>query len=52
MVLDSNVAALDFPALDFAIDCARGRIDVETDGDTWHANSERAALDNRRATAH
>jgi very-short-patch-repair endonuclease len=38
-------------ALDFAIYCARGQIDVETDGDTWHANSERAAEDNRRDNA-
>lgn len=38
-------------ALDFAIYCARGKIDVETDGDTWHANPEKAALDNRRDNA-
>lgn len=49
--LDSDIAALDFAALDFAIYCARGRIDVETDGDTWHANPERAAVDNRRDNA-
>ncbi len=49
--LDSMVAALDYAALDFAIYCAHGRIDVETDGDTWHANPERAALDNRRDNA-
>ena len=49
--LDSNVATLDFAALDFAIYCARGRINVETDGDTWHANPERAALDNLRDNA-
>ncbi|MEM7534857.1 MAG: DUF559 domain-containing protein [Chloroflexota bacterium] len=35
-------------ALDFAIYCASGKIDVETDGDTWHANPEKAALDNLR----
>ena len=38
-------------ALDFAIYCARGKIDVETDGDTWHANPEKAAIDNRRDNA-
>ena len=27
-------------ALDFAIYCAKGNMDVETDGDTWHANPE------------
>ncbi len=37
-----------FYFLDFAIHCATGNIDVETDGDEWHANPERAALDNRR----
>lgn len=35
-------------ALDFAIYCATGKIDVETDGDVWHANPERAAQDNLR----
>ena len=34
--------------LDFAIYCAKGKLDVETDGDTWHSNSERAAVDNLR----
>jgi len=34
--------------LDFAIYCASGKIDVEADGDQWHANPERAALDNLR----
>jgi very-short-patch-repair endonuclease len=38
-------------ALDFAIYCARGQIDVETDGDTWHANPERTAEDNLRDNA-
>jgi very-short-patch-repair endonuclease len=38
-------------ALDFAIYCAKGSIDVETDGDTWHANPEKAAQDNRRDNA-
>lgn len=35
-------------ALDFAIFCDRGQIDVETDGDTWHADSARIPLDNQR----
>jgi very-short-patch-repair endonuclease len=35
-------------ALDFAIFCDRGNIDVETDGDTWHADPVRIPLDNRR----
>jgi very-short-patch-repair endonuclease len=35
-------------ALDFAIYCAKGKLDVETDGDFWHANSEKAAQDNLR----
>jgi very-short-patch-repair endonuclease len=34
--------------LDFAIYCAKGKIDVETDGDHWHANPEKAELDNLR----
>lgn len=38
-------------ALDFAIYCAKGQIDVETDGDTWYANPEKAALDNLRDNA-
>jgi len=35
-------------ALDFAIYCASGKIDVETDGDTWHADRERIPQDNLR----
>lgn len=35
-------------ALDFAIYCAQGKLDIETDGDTWHANPERAVQDNLR----
>lgn len=35
-------------ALDFAIFCDQGRIDVETDGDTWHADAARIPLDNQR----
>ncbi len=35
-------------ALDFAIYCTYGKINVETDGDTWHADKERIPLDNLR----
>jgi very-short-patch-repair endonuclease len=35
-------------ALDFAIFCNKGNIDVETDGDTWHAERSRIGLDNQR----
>lgn len=35
-------------ALDFAIYCNEGKLDVEADGDTWHANPQRAAQDNLR----
>jgi len=35
-------------ALDFAVYCAKGNIDVETDGDFWHANPEKAEQDNLR----
>lgn len=34
--------------LDFAIYCAKGKLDVETDGDTWHIERERARSDNVR----
>jgi very-short-patch-repair endonuclease len=34
--------------LDFAIFCNDGFIDVETDGDTWHAQKERIKTDNER----
>jgi very-short-patch-repair endonuclease len=34
--------------LDFAIYCAKGNIDVETDGDIYHANPEKSAKDNVR----
>jgi len=37
--------------LDFALFCKNGRIDVETDGDTWHLGRERAPLDNARDNA-
>lgn len=35
-------------ALDFAIYCVTGKIDVETDGDTWHSDPARIPLDNQR----
>lgn len=35
-------------ALDFAIFCEQGKIDVETDGDSWHADLTRIPLDNQR----
>ncbi len=35
-------------ALDFAIYCVTGKLDVETDGDVWHANPKQAAQDNLR----
>ena len=34
--------------LDFAVFCGQGKIDVETDGDTWHADRARIPLDNQR----
>ena len=37
--------------LDFAIYCVRGRIDIEADGDTWHADKGRIPLDNERNNA-
>jgi very-short-patch-repair endonuclease len=37
--------------LDFAIYCAKGNLDVETDGDSWHANPEKASEDNFRDNA-
>lgn len=37
-----------FYQLDFAIFCNDGRIDVEADGDTWHAQRERIDKDNKR----
>jgi very-short-patch-repair endonuclease len=37
-----------FYALDFAIYCVTGKIDVETDGDTWHSDPARIPLDNLR----
>ena len=37
--------------LDFALFCAKGQVDVETDGDAWHADRERIPEDNRRDNA-
>jgi very-short-patch-repair endonuclease len=34
--------------LDFALFCEKGKLDVETDGDTWHADPLRIPEDNRR----
>ena len=34
--------------LDFAIFCNQGKIDVETDGDTWHIGPESAQVDRQR----
>jgi very-short-patch-repair endonuclease len=34
--------------LDFAIFCNVGSVDIETDGDTWHADPKRIPQDNRR----
>ncbi|MBI3732442.1 MAG: DUF559 domain-containing protein [Chloroflexi bacterium] len=42
---------LDFYALDFAIYCLKGKIDVEADGDYWHTSSEKSAADNVRDNA-
>ncbi len=37
-----------FYFLDFAIFCDQGKIDVETDGDTWHIGPEPAQVDRQR----
>ena len=37
--------------LDFAVFCNKGFIDIEADGDTWHIQKDRAALDNVRNNA-
>ncbi len=34
--------------LDFALYCVRGPLDIETDGDTWHADPKRIPEDNLR----
>ncbi len=38
-------------AFDFAIFCEKAGIDVETDGDTYHANPAQATADNIRNNA-
>jgi very-short-patch-repair endonuclease len=35
-------------ALDFAVYCASGKLDIETDGDTWHSDPKRIPQDNLR----
>jgi very-short-patch-repair endonuclease len=35
-------------ALDFAVFCEQGSLDVETDGERWHIDRDRAPLDYRR----
>jgi very-short-patch-repair endonuclease len=35
-------------ALDFAVYCVAGKLDIETDGDTWHADPQRIPEDNLR----
>ncbi|MBL7202417.1 MAG: DUF559 domain-containing protein [Anaerolineae bacterium] len=37
--------------LDFAVFCRDGPVDIETDGDTWHADRQRIPKDNRRDNA-
>ncbi|HEX5503991.1 MAG TPA: DUF559 domain-containing protein [Thermomicrobiales bacterium] len=38
-------------ALDFAVYCVAGKLDLETDGDTWHADRQRIPADNLRDNA-
>lgn len=38
-------------ALDFALYCVGGKLNVETDGDRWHSDPKRIAADNRRDNA-
>lgn len=37
--------------LDFALYCVSGKIDIETDGDSYHSSVERIPLDNARNNA-
>jgi very-short-patch-repair endonuclease len=37
--------------LDFALFCSGGKVDVECDGDTWHARPDRIPADNARDNA-
>jgi len=34
--------------LDFAVYCEQGKLDIETDGDTWHSDPQRIPQDNLR----
>ncbi|MEX2244086.1 MAG: DUF559 domain-containing protein [Fimbriimonadaceae bacterium] len=34
--------------LDFAVFCKQGKVNIETDGDTWHTTREQVAADKRR----
>jgi very-short-patch-repair endonuclease len=34
--------------LDFAVHCQNGHLDIETDGDMWHADPKRIPKDNMR----
>lgn len=47
---DIKIAAAKYK-LDFALFCSQGNINLETDGDYWHINTERAPEDNRRNNA-
>ncbi|MGA7730127.1 MAG: DUF559 domain-containing protein [Chloroflexia bacterium] len=38
-------------AFDFTLYCNNGKLNVETDGDTWHSDPQRIAEDNRRDNA-
>lgn len=40
-----------FYALDFSIYCSKGDLNIETDGDNWHANHKQAFKDNIRDNA-
>ncbi|MBV6457917.1 MAG: hypothetical protein HONBIEJF_01037 [Fimbriimonadaceae bacterium] len=41
----------DLYALDFAVFCQKGRLAIEADGDSWHADPVRIPEDNRRNNA-
>lgn len=42
------VLAEHFFYLDFVLFCNQGQVDIETDGDTWHAQRDRIPKDNER----
>ena len=48
--MDSQIGS-EYYMLDFALYCQNGRIDIETDGDTWHADPARIPEDNKRNNA-